>query len=457
MTPLLLAQLAPRPVASASTAAPALTISEVIAPFMAVFFVAFFVSFVATPLMRLLATRNGIVDWPDMARKNHLVPVAYLGGVGIFLGWLAGIALCYADIRWELQGYAVGTSEFPIAVVLGAAVICLTGLFDDVYGISPRVKIGGQLFAAAAIASQHLGQQLLHNAFGLLGLDLPPTLLYIAGTVIIAAFIIGGCNAMNLLDGLDGLASGVAGIAMIGFLLIAAIVCVRAAEDAVTAAAAVDSLGAVGYPMRTVLCLAAIGAILGFLPYNFNPATIFMGDAGSLLLGFLCATTILMFGAIPGQGLLLATAALIVFALPITDTSLAIFRRKLAGQPIFSPDNKHIHHLLRRAGLSVRQSVLVMYSAAIAFAALGVMMVALEWRWRYILAVFVVLYGFIMVTAFKYGQRCAILEAQKKLEAQQAAAAAPLAALHAIGNGSANGNGHAHAPAIPIIERAADA
>ncbi len=428
--------------AAAATASPEkLTISGVIGPFMPVFFVAFFVAFIATPLMRLLATRNGIVDWPDLARKNHIAPVAYLGGIAIFLAWLAGVSLCYVDFRWSVQGFAVSASGFPLSIIVGAAVVSLTGLFDDVYGISPRVKVGGQLFAAAAIASEHLGEQLVGNVLSLVGLELPFTLVYILGTLIIAVFVVGGCNAMNLLDGLDGLASGVAAIAMAGFLVIAAIVATRVAADAATPGQAVSSLAAIGYPARTVLCLSLLGAILGFLPYNFNPATIFMGDAGSLLLGFLCTATILMFAALP-TGLLLVTAALIVFALPITDTSLAIFRRKMQGKPIFCPDNGHIHHLLRRSGLSVRQSVGVMYAAAATFAALGIAMVALNLQWRYILAVFVVLYGFIMVTAYKYGRRCVILEAQKRLEEERAAAAV--------------GNGHTDT-SPPVLEWSGDA
>lgn len=439
---------------AAASAAPdtgPLTISGVIGPFMPVFFAAFFVSIVLTPLMRLLALRNGIVDWPDLARKNHLAPVAYLGGIAIFLGWLVGISLCYMDIAWEVQGFPVSAAGFPISIVVGAAVIALTGLFDDVYGISPRVKIGGQLFAAAAIASEHLGQAVINNVLGLVGVALPDPIVYILGTVVIAVFVIGGCNAMNLLDGLDGLASGVAAIAMGGFLVIAAIVATRVAGPAASPGEAVAMLGQFDYPARTVLCLALLGALLGFLPYNFNPAAIFMGDAGSLLLGFLCTTTILLFATVP-QGMLLVTAALIVFALPITDTSLAIFRRKMQGQPIFSPDNKHIHHLLRRSGLTVRQSVAVMYSAAAMFAALGIAMVALEFRWRYILAVFVVLYGFIMVTAYKYGQRCAILEAQRKLEAERATPPAPL-------ESPATHNGHGHPASAPatLDDRAADA
>lgn len=394
-------------------------LSQVIAPYMAVFFAAFFATFILTPLMRMLATRNGIVDWPDLARKNHIQPVAYLGGVAIFLGWLIGVSLCFLPLPnlGDGLGANLASVSFPLSIVIGAAAVNLTGLFDDVYGISPRVKIGGQLFAAAALATGDMGTRLVDSAVALIGLNLPDPIVYILGTVVIAAFVVGGCNATNLLDGLDGLASGVVAIAAIGFLIIAALVTQRHAGSSDLV------LHMMTDPTRLVMCLAIIGALLGFLPYNFNPATIFMGDAGSLLLGYLSVTVILLFAQAESNSLLLITAALIVFALPIADTSLAIFRRKLAGQPIFSPDCRHIHHLLRRSGMSIKQAVVTMYIVAILFAALGISMVALEWRWRYVLAVFFVLYGFIMVTAYKYGQQQAILDAQRKLEESRQAAA----------------------------------
>ena len=386
---------------------PTVGLSQVIAPYMFVFFFAFFITFAVTPLMRLLAVRNGIVDWPDLKRKNHLQPVAYLGGVAIFIGWLGGVALCYF-YRPEAGGLSNADLRAMVSIILGAGAITLAGLLDDVYHISPRVKVGGQLIAAAAIASQDVGIRLVESAFGVLNIDIfPDPVIYTLGTIVVAVFVIGGCNAINLLDGLDGLAVGVSTIATSGFLLIAAIIAVRAhgveSEN-------VASL--LGDPLRIVMCIAILGALLGFLPYNFNPATIFMGDAGSQLLGYLCVTTILIFSDVPQKGLLLVTACLIVFSVPITDTCLAIFRRKIAGRSILAADDQHIHHILRRSGLSVRTSVLVLYAIAIVFAVLGCTMVWFDIRWRYMLAVFVVLYGFIMVSAYKYGLINVMLNAQ---------------------------------------------
>lgn len=369
-------------------------------PYLGVFAVAFIVSVGVTPVMRALALNNGVIDLPDLKRKNHALPVAYLGGVAIFIGWLCGVLSSYV-VTPEMTIAADGSARrmlqsFPLSILIGAGVITITGVFDDVYHIPARVKIGGQLFAAAALTWDRIGIDLAWTAMEVVGLHPSPSMVYFVATFMVAIFVIGGCNAVNLIDGLDGLAAGVVAIAMIGFLTIALIV----GQNPSALVASLDN------PKRIVLCLAAIGAILGFLPYNFNPAKIFMGDAGSLLLGFLAVTTILLFGDAGGFSLKLVTACLIVFAVPITDTSLAIIRRKMRGQPIFAPDSQHLHHLLRKLGLSVKKSVLVMYGAAIVFAAIGITMIGVELQWRYSLIIFALIYGTIMVSAFRYGAYC---------------------------------------------------
>lgn len=413
--------------------APAAALLDVVNPFLPVFFAAIFASIIATPIMRKLAVKNGIIDWPDLKRKAHLAPVAYLGGLGICIGWLVGVVCCFLPPI---------NAAFPVEIILGAAAITITGLFDDIYGIRARVKVGGQLFAAAALASVTLtpggdavGVELMSAVFSVFGMNPPAQVTYAAGTVIIAFFVLGGCNAVNLIDGLDGLASGVTAIATAGFFIIAGLVALDHVNDAELGVLTLSDTA------RIVMCLAILGAIAGFLPYNFNPATIFMGDAGSLLLGYLAMTTILLFADTGGQALKIATACLIVFALPITDTSLAIVRRKIRGQPIFAPDAQHIHHLLRKRGLSVKKSVLVMYAMGVLFATLGVSMIALDLRWRNVLVVFVVLYGFIMVTAFKVGQQQLIRE---KL-AEEAA----LAKVQAMAGGPGpDGESDADAPPV---------
>jgi len=427
MTPTLLqnAQLAAPPApdtATADAAASAPTgiegFLDVISPYMLVFFAAFFVAFALTPVMQAIATRYGIVDWPDLKRKAHIEPVPYLGGLSIFLGWLFGIAACYLITPGSVVADGSTTINqlvFPFSVIIGAGAITLLGLIDDVYGVSPRVKVGGQLIAAAFLASEAVGTRLVEDAVNLAGFPLPDIVVYVLGTIVIAGFVIGGCNAVNLIDGLDGLAAGVCGIAVLGFLVMAASVTFvhQASDQPMTGA---DLLAD---PVRLVMCLAVLGAVLGFLPYNFNPASIFMGDAGSLLLGYLCVTTILFFAQVPVLGPMYVMAALIVFALPITDTALAIFRRKMRGKPILSPDDQHIHHLFRRTGVSVRRACLYMYGLALVFAVLGCSMVLLGFRWRYVLAVFCVMFGFIIVTAYKYGHRQVIMDQLAQKAAHQ--------------------------------------
>ena len=413
MPPAALAQSA---AAAPPDAAAGLSLPGVVAPYMGVFFVAFFVSIIATPILRGLAIRNGIVDIPDLKRKNHIAPVAYLGGVGILLGWLAGVSVGYLTPPHNAAAAGLDISHvvFPVTVILGAGAIVLTGLFDDIYGISPRVKVGGQLFAAAALASQDVGLRLVEQSLSIANLDLAAWIgvepaawvVYLLGTVVLAVFVVGGCNAVNLLDGLDGLAAGVTGIAVFGFLVVAAIVAVRGDGPGME--------GVVNDPVRIVMCLAILGGILGFLPYNFNPATVFMGDAGSLLLGYLAISTILMFSHVHLKHV---TAVLIIFALPIIDTAMALIRRKVRGQPLFSPDNGHVHHQLRRRGLSVKKAVLLLYGVQGAFAAVGVTLVWLDPQWRYVLAVFVVLYAFVIVFAYKLAARDALLERMKRMHA----------------------------------------
>ncbi|MBL4701300.1 MAG: undecaprenyl/decaprenyl-phosphate alpha-N-acetylglucosaminyl 1-phosphate transferase, partial [Phycisphaeraceae bacterium] len=296
----------------------------------------------------------------------------------------------------------------PFAIVIGGAVIALTGVIDDVYGVSPRVKVGGQLFAAAALATQDVGTELVIDTFSSLGVAFPHSDLvaYVLGAVFIAVLVVGGCNSMNLLDGMDGLASGISAIAVGGLLIISLIVAIGMSNPM----AEPPGIDLITSPIRIVMCLAIIGTIMGFLPYNFNPANIFMGDAGSLLLGYLCVSTLLLLAHAPGPGPALVMAALVVFALPFTDTILAITRRKLSGKPIFSPDKAHLHHQLRKSGLTIKQTVLAMYALSFGFATIGCMMVFL--RWRYVLAIFFVLFAFIAVTAIKSAQNKVIQAAQ---------------------------------------------
>ncbi|MFI4862550.1 MAG: glycosyltransferase family 4 protein [Phycisphaerales bacterium JB063] len=405
-------------------------------PMLVVLAISFAVSLALTPVMRRVALAGGIVDWPDAKRKAHAKPVAYLGGLAIFLGWLAGVVYFIFMLAPDIFGTALALPEgieqftresFPLSIVAGAVAILITGLFDDIYGISARVKIGGQLFAAAAIASEDVGTHLVDQTLLLLGMTeiLPPWAPYWLGTAAIAGLVIGGCNALNLIDGLDGLASGVTGIAAIGLGIIAILF--------ITTSGYVDATPRGIIPL--VMCLAILGSVLGFLPFNFNPASIFMGDTGSLLLGYLTVTTILMFGDCRGWASIMFSAGIVCFALPITDTALSIVRRKLQGRPIFAPDAMHIHHMLRRSGLSVKQAVITMYGIAFVFAALGVTTTALRLPWKLAMGLFFAMVALIMVIGYRTSCRL--------VADDRAAAKAPPAEAPAPGE---EHGGHAAAP-----------
>ena len=385
----------------------ALTAVGLLNAYVPIFAVAFLTSLLATPLVRRFAVAQGIVDRPDAVRKLHAFPIAYLGGVSIFAAIIAGVMTSYM----LAEPLVLRFEPVPIAVLIGVLAIAFTGIADDVWGFDPRLKIAGQLVAAAALAVQDVGVRVaegllapLIGAASVVILDLGGVsitnqdVFYWVGTALVAIFVLGGCNAANFLDGLDCLLSGTVAIMAVGFLAIS--IAMAIAGGAVSGE---ESLSGA----RIVLSFALLGAVLGFLPYNFNPAVIFLGDCGSLLLGYLCAVLILMFG---DEGKThLVFAGLIVFSVPIIDTALAILRRRLAGVPMATADTNHIHHQLRRSLGGVKRAVFAIYGITAAFAAIGF---TLAWmvletivRFRVIYAVAAVLFGFIAAFAFKAARR----------------------------------------------------
>jgi UDP-GlcNAc:undecaprenyl-phosphate GlcNAc-1-phosphate transferase len=250
-------------------------------------------------------------------------------------------------------------------------------------------KLAGQILSPVGT--------LLHNPdleFVVAGIPLKPV--YWVGTALIAMAVLGACNASNLVDGLDGLLSGVTAIAGIGLLVVA--LGMAASDDGVFDHA------------RLVLCMALIGACMGFLPHNFNPAAIFLGDAGSLLLGYVSIVIILSLGDTGQTSLVLA--GVVIYAVPIIDTSLAIVRRRLAGKKLSEGDDQHLHHMLKRA-LGVKGAAFALYAMSLGFAALGVLMTLERARVTYLIVV--VLASFIGVIATKTARRKIFEEQAAKL------------------------------------------
>ena len=423
-------------------AKPVLTRLDVFHGYVWVFVVAFTTALLATPIMRRLAIRFGVVDRPSEARKIHRVPTAYLGGLAVYAGMFAAILFTYAspfhgliDFHATAKPSSGLPGGVPLSILLGMTVIMICGLIDDVMGIDPRAKVAGQLFAAAALATEDVGVRLAAGiiipiakvvgvpivagtsgfdtvAFsipiGVMGIhDIPIDIVYWVGTGIIAIFVLGACNASNLIDGLDGLLSGVTTISAAGLLIIA-----------LTLAVVDDGARGTGANLdaaRIILCIALMGSCLGFLPHNFNPATIFLGDCGSLLLGYLTIAIVLTLGTTGQTHLVLA--GLIIYAIPIMDTTLAIARRKFAGKRISDADDQHLHHMLRRA-LGVKGAVLALYAIGLAFAALGVLLS--EERGRVTYSLVLIFAAFIGVTSFKIARRDAIERQMREAESRRA-------------------------------------
>jgi UDP-GlcNAc:undecaprenyl-phosphate GlcNAc-1-phosphate transferase len=375
--------------------------------YVVVFVVAFVVTICITPFVRMLAVKGGVVDSPDDARKLHRFPIAYLGGIAVLAGLCAALIYSYLSVGDAPPEYDM----VPLGVLLGIFAIAFTGFMDDVWHWDPRLKIAGQLVAAAGLAISDVG---VNVATGILTpmFGTPDTVLfemfgspviagslyYWTGTFLIAVFVIGGCNAANLIDGLDGLLAGSTAIMSLGFLAIAVLMAVKPDVNG-------EGLSLAG--ARIVICFALLGTVLGFLPFNFNPAVIFLGDCGSLLIGYMCVVVILMLGDAGQTHLVIA--GLIIFAFPIMDTLLAIIRRKLAGLPMSAPDDGHIHHMLLRGLGSVKKAVFALYGITLLFTIFGVVLAALYIysvvQGRFVYAAFFVLFSFITAVAVKTARR----------------------------------------------------
>jgi UDP-GlcNAc:undecaprenyl-phosphate GlcNAc-1-phosphate transferase len=388
-----------------------LTADEALSPYVFVFYAAFLVSFLFTPIMRSVALHWDVVDRPDLQRKVHRQPVAYLGGVAVFLGWIIGLALSQSlQLHFWQPGLATKL-DIPIPIVLGACLIVVLGLLDDIRrgGISPSTKILGQVAAAFALIVagvgneltepflRNLNDRLLIRTGAALSPDVLAVLVKLTSSALVVAIIVFCCNASNLMDGLDGLCGGVTAIIAVGYTILAV---------HVAANGQVFESNAAG--LRVVLALALLGGVMGFVPYNFNPASIFMGDTGSMLLGFCCGLMIIMLGQVEAKWLL---AALVMFSLPVLDTALAFARRWVNRRPLFSADKFHFHHQLMARGLGVRQAVLTAYGLAIFFVLCGLAIVFM--RTRYAVGFYLVLFGCIIVTAYKMGM---IHEKPQKVE-----------------------------------------
>lgn len=302
------------------------------------------VTLVLTPLVRTLSVRAGLVDRPG-GRKVHTSEISRLGGIAIFGGFMSAVAAAWAATRFLGWGGSASPSGVSMPMVMaGIAIMFLVGVLDDVVTLRPAPKLLGQVVAAGVVIASGLRIDFVGNPFGggliVLGLmSVPITLVYIVGFT----------NVINLIDGLDGLAAGVSAIA---------------ASTLMVLALQANRIEAV------VLAAALIGSCIGFLRYNFNPASIFMGDSGAMFLGFTLAI-ISMLGVMKSVAAIALAVPLIIIGVPIFDTASAIIRRVRHQRPIQEADKGHIHHRLLGRGFDQRQTVLIIYvwSAALSIGA----------------------------------------------------------------------------------------
>lgn len=314
-----------------------------ISPLLVAGLIGLVVAYLLTPVVLWIATQFGVVAQPG-GRHIHARPVPRLGGLAVYVAFVAAVVVGLPverpiHVAVGAQQVLVTIPYTPaidrpiIGLLLGATLITLLGAIDDARGVSPLAKLAGQLLAAAVLLPFGVGMDVLSNPLG--GMFFVGPL----GAVVTVAWLVALCNVMNLIDGVDGLATGIATIAG-ATLLIASYL-----------------RGDVG---TAIVAAALMGAALGFLPYNFNPARIFLGDTGSMLLGYILGGLSVLgtYKSYTALSLLVPLAAL---GVPVADTALAIARRWRSRQPIFQADTGHLHHHLLRRGLSQRQTVAVLY------------------------------------------------------------------------------------------------
>ncbi len=279
------------------------------------------ISFCTTPLIKLLARKVGAMDVPKDERRMHHRPIPRMGGLAIFLGFIVSF-LIFGEINREIQG-----------ILLGAVIIIILGVLDDILTLKALPKFLVQLVAAVIVVLH--GCRIEH----FLGFSLPAWLSYPISVIWIVAIT----NAVNFIDGLDGLAAGVSAISA-GTMLVVALLLVPDGTAMISA----------------ILLAGIVGACIGFIPFNFNPASIFMGDTGSTFLGFMLAS-VSIFGLFKTYAVISFAVPFLVLGLPIFDICFAVIRRLAKGQSPMHADRGHVHHRLIDMGFSQKQAVAISY------------------------------------------------------------------------------------------------
>ena len=290
--------------------------------------VAFIISFAATPIVKSFAVQVGAIDVPDNDRHLHKKPIPRMGGLAIFFGFLLSVLL-FAEINAQIRG-----------ILLGSILIVIVGAIDDVLNLNAWLKFAVQIIAAVIAVLSGVVINVLSSPLDIT--EVEAVTIGILSVPVTILWIVGVTNSVNLIDGLDGLACGVSAIASVTMLVVAMLV--PDVSDNVA-----------------LLLAALVGACLGFIPYNLNPAKIFMGDTGALLLGYVMAT-VSVIGMFKFYTVVTFIVPMLALAVPLMDTTFAFTRRILRGQSPFHADRGHFHHKLLDMGFSQKQAVAVLYS-----------------------------------------------------------------------------------------------
>jgi UDP-GlcNAc:undecaprenyl-phosphate GlcNAc-1-phosphate transferase len=311
--------------------------------FLGTFVISLFFSFVFTKIVRDVAARKGWLSAPANRRHLHSEAIPRLGGVAIVFSFLIATSIALIADRFFIHSVA-SFSLAPLKTILPPAIlIFLLGVYDDRRDAGPLLKFSVQAIAGAMLFAGGLRIVAVPVLFGAHQFS------FFTGLALTVLWVIAITNAFNLIDGLDGLAAGSALFSTLVVFVVAL-------------------LGKMS--LISVIAAALAGAIIGFLRYNFNPATIFLGDCGSLFIGFMLSA-LALFGSQKTPTIVAVAIPMVSFGLPILETSLSVLRRLISGRPVFAADREHIHHKLLQRGMSHRQVVIVLYGVSAIFALLS--------------------------------------------------------------------------------------
>lgn len=301
------------------------------------FLFAMIISYIVTPFVKWFAHKVGAIDVPKDDRRVHKVPIPRLGGLAIYISMIISL-LIFVDIDRSIIG-----------IMIGATIIVITGVIDDIKPLSAKTKFLAQIVAAVVLVFSDIRIEFISNPF-----DKVNEFIFLGEHLSIAItifWVIGITNTVNFIDGLDGLAAGVASISAMALLFVASIN---------------------GFAGVAIMSAILAGATFGFLPYNFNPAKIFMGDTGALLLGYMLSV-IAIKGVMKSVAAIGIAVPILVLGIPIFDTTFAIFRRLKNKRPPWQADKGHLHHRLLDRGLTQKQAVLTLYFVSICLGAAAVL------------------------------------------------------------------------------------